>query len=85
MCKAKTTTNTRVEKLLAACVGGLITFGIMYVAVVGQYVSRTEASQMIAVESPYIRDAKWIEKELSEMSKALHEMGRKIDQLLARD
>jgi hypothetical protein len=56
----------------------------MYVAVVGRYVDRTQVSQMIRVESPYVRDAKWIEKELSTLSSKMDSMGEKLDTLLDR-
>jgi hypothetical protein len=70
--------------MLVACVGGLVTFGAMYVAVVGRYVSRTEVSQMILMESPYVRDAKWIERELSDLSSKMDGMDKKLDALLSR-
>lgn len=72
------------EQVLPACIGGLLTFGAMYVAVVGRYVSRTEVSQMIQVESPYIRDAKWIGEKLSGLSSQMDSMNGKLDTLLDR-
>jgi hypothetical protein len=56
----------------------------MYVAVVGRYVNRVEVSQMIQVESPYIRDAKWIERELSSLSGKMDSVNEKLDTLLSR-
>lgn len=76
--------NGQRERVVAACVGGLITCGVMYVAVVGRYVNRVEVSQMIQVESPYIRDAKWIERELSSLSGKMDSVNEKLDTLLSR-
>ncbi len=72
------------ERMLAACMGGLVTFGAMYAAVVGRYVSRTEVSQMIRVESPYVQDAKWIETVLSDLSNQMDSINEKLDTLLDR-
>lgn len=74
--------NSWVKPVLSACMGGLVTFGIMYVAVVGRYVTRSEVSQMISTESPYVRDAKWIEKEMTSLGDKMDDLGDKMDQLL---
>lgn len=65
------------RQLLTACIGGLITFGIMYVAVVGKYVSRAEVSRMIQTESPYVRDQRWLASQIEDVNK-------KLDELLSR-
>ena len=72
------------QRSLSAALGGLITFGIMYVTVVGRYVDRDEVSQMILTESPYVRDAKWIESELLDLSETLEDVNTKLDTLLTR-
>lgn len=63
-------------KGIGALVGAVLTFAVMYLAVVGTYVTRADVSRMIEVESPYVQDAKWIREKLGNMDK-------KLDTLLA--
>lgn len=73
------------DRIVAAVIGGLVTFAAMYITVVGRYAPRDEISRMIAVESPYVRDAKWIEKELSSLSLKMDSMNKKLDLALGLD
>ncbi len=60
-----------IAKTLAGSLVGLL---IMYVVVVGTYVTRADVSRMIEVESPYVQDAKWIKEKLAAMDKKLDEI-----------
>ena len=61
--------------LVAALLSGLVTFGVMYVSVMGRYVTRSDVSTMIKVESPYVKDARWI-------GASLESIEDKIDMLI---
>lgn len=58
-------------KLIGAFVATVVTLLVMYVTVVGTYVTRADVSRMIEVESPYVQDAKWIKEKLGAMDKKL--------------
>ena len=72
------------QRLLSACLASLVTFAAMYVTVVSKYVSRTEVSQMIRTESPYVRDEKWIGDKFSSFVKQMEDVNTKLDELLSR-
>lgn len=76
--------NSWTDRLLAAAVGGLITFGAMYVAVVSKYVDRQEVSRMIQTESPYVRDQRWIGDKFSSLASQMEDVNKKLDELLSR-
>ncbi len=61
-------------KTIGALVGVVATLLVMYVVVVGTYVTRADVSRMIEVESPYVQDAKWIKEKLDTMDKKLDEL-----------
>ena len=61
-------------RMLSGCIGALGALAIMYVAVMGRFVTREEVSSMIQVESPYIQDAKLIAFQLSAINAKLDEL-----------
>jgi hypothetical protein len=57
--------------------GGSIAAGAMWLTVAQTYVTKAEVRHMIAVESPYVQDQKWLGERLSRLE-------RKVDEVLRR-
>ncbi len=70
--------------LMSALLGGSLASGVMYLAVVGSYVSKDEVRQLIAMESPYLRDQKWLTETVRSFDSRLDRMNLKIDEVLTR-
>jgi hypothetical protein len=62
--------------------GSLLTGCTLYVTIASQFVTRVQVSEMIAKESPYVPDRKWIEEKFTALGEAVREVDRKVDLLV---
>ena len=72
------------DRVISALVGCVVTAGFMYVTVLGNYATKTEVRQIVAVESPYVKDQKWLTEKIRSVDDRLGKLDDKLNLVLDR-
>lgn len=70
--------------LLGTLAGGILTFGVMWLSMVGTYAPKDEIRRMIERESPYVQDAKWISESIRTFGTKMDRLSEQMDEVLRR-
>lgn len=73
-----------VVAVVAALLGGGVVFATLYATTVGAYVTTGEVRQLILLESPYLRDQKWLTEAIRAFDNRLLLQDAKLNTILSR-